>query len=120
MRINGADGKYSENLNELMKYDLVCIGYKDEQPYFYSQKEIQAKDYSNIKLSIIEKDELNRRLNIVSSENQSKALRKENDYFQFEIIDIKRQKRNMALRELTQRIRPVIFPCIRWDKRPLL
>ena len=116
MRVDGGNGKYSEKLNELMTYDLVCVGYKDEQAYYYSQKDIHARDYSNISLSAIEKDELSRRLNTFSSQSQVEAIKKENDYFQFEIKDLKRQRQNTVLRELTQKIRPVIFPCLYWGR----
>jgi len=114
MRLNGGEGKYSEKLNELMQYDLVCVAYKDEQAYYYSQKDIQPGNYSAIRLMMIGKDELDEQLNSFGRQNQQDALKKEKDYFLFEIMDTKRQKRNLALQELTEKIRPVIFSCYRW------
>jgi mono/diheme cytochrome c family protein len=113
MRLDGTDGKYSEKLNELMQYDLVCIAYKDEQAYYYSQKDIRPGSYPAISLTMMEKDELDQRLNNFG-QSQAAELKKEKDYFFFEILDAKRQKHNMALQELTEKIRPVIFSCSRW------
>ncbi|HET6994753.1 MAG TPA: hypothetical protein VFI06_07215, partial [Chitinophagaceae bacterium] len=114
MRLDGAEGKYSEKLNELMQYDLVCIAYKDEQAYYYSQKEIKPGNYTAISLTMIGKDELDQQLNSFGGQNQLAELKKEKDYFLFEIVDTKRQKHNMALQELTEKIRPVIFSCYGW------
>jgi len=111
MRLTGADGKYSEKIDELMKYDLVCIGYKDEQAYFNSRKTIQSKDYAGITLSAIGRDELDQELNRFGSLSQGSAIRRENEFFQFEITDTKRKKTNIALGELTVRIMKLIFPC---------
>jgi hypothetical protein len=113
MRLNGEEGKYSEKLNELMQYDLVCIAYKDEQAYYYSQKDVRPGNYPAISLMMIGKDELAQQLNSFG-QKQVAELKKEQDYFVFEIIDAKRQKNNVRLQELTEKIRPVIFSCYRW------
>lgn len=118
MRIAGADGKFSEKLDELMKYDLVCIGYKDEQPWFYSQKNIQPTNYPGIVLSMINKDELDQKLNRIGSDTQTADMKKENEFFHFEIIDLKRQKVNTTLRELTEKVKEIVFPCFPLE-RPL-
>jgi hypothetical protein len=62
---------------------------------------------------MIEKDELDQRLNNFG-QSQGAELKKEKDYFFFEIIDAKRQKHNVALQQLTEKIRPVIFSCLQW------
>ena len=114
MRVNEVNGKFSEKLNELIKYDLICIGYKDEQAYVYSQQQTEAKDYSNVSLDKISEEDFIQRLNSIGSQSQSIELRQENNYFRFEITDVKRQQRNMAMRELTSRIAKVIFTCYNW------
>ena len=113
MRLNGGQGKYSEKLNELMQYDLICVAYKDEQAYYYSQKDVRPGNYTAISLTMIEKDELDQQLNSFS-QSQGTEVKKEKDYFFFEILDGKRQKHNIVLQELTEKIRPVIFSCYRW------
>jgi hypothetical protein len=117
MRLDGGNGKYSEKLDELIKYDLVCIAYKGEQAYYYSEKVIQSKEYTGIKLSTISKDELILKLNSAGGLAQVSDIQKENDFFQFEVVDKKRQKHNMALQELTDKIRELIFPC--YGERPV-
>jgi hypothetical protein len=111
MRLTGSGGKYSEKLDELMQYKLVCLAYKDEQAYFYSMEAVQPKDYSNIALMPIEKNELDKKLNSAGTASQASAIVKENEFFQFEIVDQKRQKHNLALLELVRRTMKLIFPC---------
>jgi hypothetical protein len=111
MRLVGDNGKYSEKLDELLKYDLICIAYKDEQAYFYSQKTIQSKEYTGIRLTAIGKDELDQKLNDMGSLTQVSALQKENDFFRFEALDKKRQKHNLALQELAYKVWKLLFLC---------
>jgi hypothetical protein len=111
MQVAGANGKYSERLNELMKYRLVCLGYKDEKAFFYSKDDIIAKDYPGIFLTAIENNDLDRELNKMGSSGQSKAIQKENQFLLFEIKDQNRQKHNQDLLELRDRMLHFIFPC---------
>ncbi|MDP4263215.1 MAG: hypothetical protein Q8941_11865 [Bacteroidota bacterium] len=111
MRLDGIEGKYTEKLDELMRYKLICIAYKDEQAYFYSKDTIEAKDYSTIILTPAGKDELNKKLNSAGNFTQSSFLDRENDFALFDITDQKRQKYNLGLQELTRRATELIFPC---------
>src|SRR5262249_23373061 len=94
MRLDDKDGLYKEKLNELMKYKLVCIGYEDEQAFYYSQQVVEAKDYKDITLEAIGKEELDAKLGGSGNKGQAADLLKENDYFRFSAKDLKRQKHN--------------------------
>ncbi|MES1159737.1 MAG: hypothetical protein ABUM51_03200, partial [Bacteroidota bacterium] len=111
MRLNGSNGEYSEKLNELMKYDLVCIAYKDEQAFFYSRENISPGNYSGIMMTPVNSKELEQYLNKTGNGTQSSALQRENDFFRFDIIDQKRQQHNQDLKELTQKAMYLIYPC---------
>jgi hypothetical protein len=115
MRLDGVDGKYSEKLNELMKYKLVCVGYKGEQAFFYSQDDILPKDYLGISLSKVGNNELDRELNKTGSRDQASAMQREKTYFQFEIKDQKRQKRNQDIWELRTKFSSFLIPCYNED-----
>jgi hypothetical protein len=111
MRVNGDQGIYSEKLDELIKYDLVCIAYKNEEAYFYSVNSIKPKEYTGIILQSVSNDHLTQKLNSFNKLSQTNAILKEDDYFRFEEADRKRQKQNRVLEELRVRVLPVVFPC---------
>ena len=111
MRVSGTEGKFSEKLDELMQYGLVCIGYKDEQAYYYSQLTLQSKDYTGIALASVTKEELDIKLKAIGSLSQSPAVLKENDFFLYDIKDQKRQKHNLAIKELRDKVIALIFSC---------
>lgn len=111
MRLASSGGKYSEKLDELMRYTLVCVAYKSEQTFFYSQENIQPKDYSTVVLTRIGKNELDKELNNRGNLTLASDLKKENEFFKFEIKDQKRREHNQALRELKNMIIRSIFPC---------
>ncbi|MDO6432988.1 hypothetical protein Q4E93_20435 [Flavitalea sp. BT771] len=111
MLVSGADGKYTEKLNELLKYDLVCIGYKGDQPWYYHQRNVQARSYAGIRLNSITPEALTRALNKAGSLGQSSDLQKENSFFQFDIKDQKRQQHNRELEALQRRLIAMLFPC---------
>jgi hypothetical protein len=111
MRLPGSNGKYTEKLDELMRYKLVCIGYKGEQAFFYSMDNIQPKDYPPVVLTPIGANELDQQLNRAGNKPQASSLLKENAFFNFEHTDQKRQKQNRDLQELRARLMKLLFPC---------
>ena len=111
MRLTGTDGKYSDKLDELMRYNLICIAYKGEQAFFYSEDTIHAGDYPAIGLIKIGNNELKRALNKKGSRTQAADLKKEDEYFRFEVRDQKRREHNQALEELRERVGYFLFPC---------
>ena len=111
MRLAGSNGKYTEKLNELMKYGMVCIAYKNEQAFFYSLETVQPKDYAPITLAAIGKNELDQKLNSMGSWPQVSDLEKENEFLRFDIRDQARRKNNQVLQELTDRVMKIILHC---------
>jgi hypothetical protein len=111
MRLSDSMGKFTERINKLMTYRLICIAYKEEQAFFYSQSSIQSKDYADIILTGISNIDLNQKLNELGSRTQANDLQQETGYFQFEIRDQKRQRRNGDLRQLTQKMINAFFSC---------
>jgi hypothetical protein len=111
IRLTSPSGNFSQKLNELMRYNLFCVAYKSEQAFFYSQENIQPKDYSTIVLTGIGKNELDKELNNMGNLTQTSDLKKENDFFKFEIKDQKRRNYNQGLRELKDMVMRAIFPC---------
>jgi len=111
MRVTGSNGVYTEKLNELMQYTLVCIGYKGEQAFLYTEANVKPGDDAGIRLAAISQGELERALQKASRGTQAPDMQRELKYFLFESQDLKRRKDNEALLALIWRVAIVIFPC---------
>jgi hypothetical protein len=111
MRLTSSTGQYSEKLDELMKYNFVCIGYKNEQAFFYSQENIQPKAYTSILLTEIEEKALDKQLKSLAKETQVSGLKKEQAFFVLENLDMPRRMHNKKLKELKNRLLKLLFAC---------
>jgi hypothetical protein len=105
---------FNEKLNELMKTDLICLGYKGEQAYYTSKKNIKPKEYSGLALEPISDIELSKKLKKFGSSHK-KTFIKEFEYQTFEAKDKIRQKKLMERQKLNAEIEKVIFPCAQTD-----
>jgi hypothetical protein len=111
MRLSDSSGKFTERINKLMTYRLICISYKDEKAFFYTQSNIQSQDYADITLTGISNIDLDQKLNELGSRTQVNDLQQETGYSQFEIRDQKRQRHNQDLRQLTHKMVNAFFSC---------
>lgn len=112
MRVIPVNGQYTEKLNELIKYKLICVGYKGERAFFYSQPAIEPKAYTNIELAEISTSELNRILKQEKKRNSEAGLQKELAYYQFYKKDKIRQQSNADRQQLRQKTSFIIFGCL--------
>ena len=112
MRLTPVNGQYTEKLNELIKYKLVCVGYKGERAFFYLQPAVEPKAYANIELAEISTSELNRLLKQEKNRNPGAGLQKELAYYQFYKKDKIRQQNNADRQLLKHKISLVIFECL--------
>ncbi|OQP61719.1 hypothetical protein A3860_31125 [Niastella vici] len=111
MRLTNNNGKYTEQLNELIQYKMICIAYKGEQVFFYSQAVIEAKVYTAIELSPIDRQELKQQLNRAGIGHQGTDLQKDLEFYQFMNKDAQRQQHYQDLRELRMKTANVLFSC---------
>ncbi|WP_315821203.1 hypothetical protein [Paraflavitalea speifideaquila] len=111
MRVAGADGRYEEKLNELMKYDVLIIGYKGNQAYWYEQRAIQPRAYSGIRLTAIGLPDLEQKLNGMGKLNQGWAIQKEQAYFHFEVMDQRRSDKEAERQILVYRVLQLLSGC---------
>lgn len=109
MRMKKEDGKYTEQLNELIKYKLVCVGYKGERAFYYSQQVIEPKNYTNITLTETSTQELNRKLNEEGNGSKGSDIQKDIAFYLFYTKDKKRQEHNLALYQLSWKVQRVIW-----------
>jgi hypothetical protein len=111
MRMENTNGAFRENLNELMICKLVCIAYKGEESFYFSQDNVK-KGAMSVSLIKTGNTEIGNNVAKLSNLKQSKAMYDELAYHAFEKEEAKRQKQLIKLAELTAKVRPVIFPCM--------
>jgi len=111
MRVENKNNVFEEKLNELMIYKMVCIAYKGEESFYFSQDNVKP---GTITVSLIKTSNsaIQNNVNKLSKRSQSKAMNDELNYIAFEKEEVKRQQEITKINELTNKIRPVIFPCM--------
>lgn len=109
MKINGANGIYTEKLNELMRYSLVIVGQKSGKWFWTTKYEVRPGT-TEVQLEAIEESQLRVNLDHSLSKSLGNDFRKELDRMiethQYTIALKARQKQE----EIDQQIMPVIFP----------
>jgi mono/diheme cytochrome c family protein len=101
---------FKEKLNELLKYSIMTLGFKGNKTFYYEIKNAKAQDYS-ISLTAIKAAALDKKLNTAFPLNQKKDLLKDIAYQQFDVGEIKRQKKIRQREEIRSRLTRVVFPC---------
>lgn len=101
---------FKENLNELMNYSIVTVGFKGSKTFFHEIKNAKARTYS-VTLAAIDTKALDAKLNSAFPLNQQRDLLKDIAYQQFDLSENKRQEKIRQREEIRARLYPVVFPC---------
>jgi mono/diheme cytochrome c family protein len=111
MRVKNKNEVFEEKVTNLMTYKLVCIAYKDEESFYYSQDNIKP---GSISVSLIKTTnaDIQNNVNKFGKMGQVKAMNDELKYEAFKKQEAKRQTELLQLKELTDKTRVVIFPCM--------
>lgn len=117
MRMEKSAEGFTEKLNELMEYKLVCIGYKGEAAFYYSQDNVKP---GNVSVSLIKasNDVIRDNMNKLSSRSQSTAMNAELDFMDFEKKDAERKAMVLKVQVLTAKVQPVVLPCYAIEAAP--
>jgi len=110
MRLENKNGTFNEQLNELMIYKLVCIAYKGDDSFYFSQDNIKSGE-TTVTLVKTTNDVIQNNINKLSNKKQVTAMHDELNFIAFEKEEQKREKEVEKITELTNKIRPVVFPC---------
>jgi hypothetical protein len=109
-RIAGSSGKYTESLNRLIQYDLVCIGYKGRESYLFKKEKINAGHSTNIELLPINDTELSTALN-ATDRRLGTEVKREIEFIHFEIEERKRKIAHNELNKLRLEVAFLISRC---------
>jgi hypothetical protein len=105
IRLNEMNKKFTYNMNELLKYDLVIVAYKGEQAYSYTQQLISSGEI-NATLQPISTTDLDTLFATLSKENEVAEFNNQLEFLQSSVKEIKRSKDFAIKEELRRYIRP--------------
>lgn len=101
---------FKENLNELMNYSIITIGFKGDKTFYNEIKLAKAQAYT-VDLTAIKSSDLDKKLNANFPLNQQTDILKDVNYQLFDIKETGRQKQIQRREEIRTRLYPVVFPC---------
>jgi mono/diheme cytochrome c family protein len=115
MRVKNKNDVFEEKVTNLMMYKLVCIAYKGEESFYYSQDNVKP---GSVSVSLIETTnaDIQNNVNKFGKMSQVKAMNDELKYEAFKKQEEKRQTELLHIKELTDKTRAVIFPCMDMQK----
>lgn len=113
IRLRNQLGAYRENINALIQYKLVCVGYKQEHAFVCINDQAAAGAY-NIHLQPVSNDGLEKMLNNITGDSSAAELQRELLYLAFEAEEQKRRQRVLVIYNLRDELLPFIYPCWRY------
>lgn len=110
MRMKEDEGLFSENLNELIEYKMISVGYKGDEVFIYTQTEVKPKTIV-FELQLSSKKEVGKTIKALSKSKQGQAIQKDLVFETFVVNDQKREEKNQAIQRFRNELYPVVFPC---------
>lgn len=108
--MKNTENGFKENLNELMNYSIITIGFKDEKTFYNEIKSAKAQAYT-IELNPIKAYDLDKKLNQCFPLNQQADIMKDINYQLFDLKETIRTNKIKRREEVRNRLYPVVFPC---------
>jgi len=108
--MNKTNDEFSENLNELITYNLAIVGFKGSKTFYYEEKAVRSQT-KTIDLKEVDENYLVARINGSFTLSQQNDFLANLDYQKLEVKEIGRQKKikeNLLLRD---KLYYIIYPC---------
>jgi hypothetical protein len=113
-RVMETDGVFSERLNALFEYDVICMGRKDGQQYAASQWNVDGQTTVTLAMEPTD-DEALKRIIRGSTDRVVADLVEQARHLEWLEREAKRQQVKQARYELRNALMPVVFPCLSGD-----
>jgi hypothetical protein len=110
IRLKEQKGRFNYQLNELLSYNLICLGYKGDQAFLHIATQVKSSR-AKVELTHIDKSELESKINKVCKYEITNDLMEDLNLDEFLAIDKNRQRTNERIKALRRKLREVIFPC---------
>ncbi|MBK9274642.1 MAG: hypothetical protein IPM49_08900 [Flavobacteriales bacterium] len=106
------DGAFTEKLNSLFEYDLVCMGRKDRQQFAASRQNIKGGSSISISMQPTSDAELQRMVLMPQvTTTLVNDLVEQARHLEWLEREAKRQQAKQARYKLRSALLPVVFPC---------
>jgi hypothetical protein len=114
-RLEGSGGQFSGRLNNDMQYDLLVVGIAENGFYLYEETGIDGGQKTINSLEQVSEGEFNRRIEVMNANRLDKpmAVFDELEWLVKEQQDYKVQRLRMEKADFRNKIRPIVFPCLR-------
>jgi hypothetical protein len=109
-RVVQKDGAFTENLNSLFEYDVICMGRKDGQQNAASQWNVGGERTITLTMEPTDDEALKRMIRASTSVVSGDLLEQARQLEWLE-REAKRQQAKQAHYELRSALMPVVFPC---------
>ena len=110
MQMKQDAGRYTEKLNGLMRYDLVCIGINRRQQSLCLLNNVTAKSYDGLQLQVKSASEVAAVLNKLRA-SQSSAVSNEIGFAIWSVQDEQRRVQQRRWEDLFRNLRHAFFHC---------
>ncbi len=110
-RVQKRDGLYSENLNEILAYDMLAVGWKGIKPYYTRLLSVKPGNYPNLKWLSCTADELKEMMNTYNRGSQKVDLQKDISVWMTDLAELKRSASFENAEHLRSEVKFAIFPC---------
>jgi cytochrome c551/c552 len=109
-RMQETGGSFTEKLNSIFDYDLVCLGIKDGKQQAFARNDVKGLPSVTATLQAVDDNGLRQLLRArgLSAEN---GLLDEARFMSWLNVDRQRSKANQARVNLMKAMLPVVFPC---------
>lgn len=112
MRLDESGGSFSAQLNQQISYDLVCVAYKGNQSFFFSQNNIRPQSYTGLRLQPVDSQVLETRLRAAKAFGASMSLLDDAGFEQFRLVYSGELRQRRAWTHLMETLRRRLYPCL--------
>jgi len=113
-RLNLTEGKLNYPLNNLMDYDVVVLGIKDNRYFVSTHKKMNSGHLGKLKLKEIRENTLNRLLEKLTQKrdvDQPMSFKDELQWLKVEQVYSQFQRKKIENERFIDRMRKIVFPC---------
>lgn len=113
-RLNGVDGEFNYRMNDKVLYNVVVIGFNQDEFFYYEEQKISRGSFNKIKLNSINESKFGKKIAAINSSrlNETSGLMKDLNWLKLEKDYYQLTKEVIMKNRLLKRMRRVVFPCM--------